>query len=283
MSQRLLQSMTVSGVLILASVLPWGEAGAAAGAGSGGDPAVFVAHDYGFTGPDRIPAGMTTVQVRNEGKEPHHVQVVQLIEGKTAEDFQAAMKTHPSHPPQWAKFVGGPNAVLPGSDATAMMQLTAGNYLLLCLIPDQKGVPHVALGMAKPLTVTPSPRTVSTQPAADLSITTTDFAFALSQPMTAGAHTIHVMNAGGQPHEVVVVKLDPGKTAKDFGEAFEPGASGPPPGRPLGGIVGLERGGSGFFTGNFEPGRYGLICFFPDHQTGAPHFAKGMTLDFTVR
>ncbi|MGA6826906.1 hypothetical protein ACO9S2_04735 [Nitrospira sp. NS4] len=282
MSQRLLQAMTVSGVL-LASAFPWGEAGAAAGSGSGGDAVVFVAQDYGFTGPDRIPAGMTTVQVRNEGKEPHHVQILQLTEGKTAADFQAAMKADPAHPPQWAKFVGGPNAVLPGSDATSMMQLTAGNYLLLCLIPDQKGVPHVALGMAKPLTVTPSARTVSTQPAADLSITTTDFAFALSQPMRAGAHTIHVMNAGGQQHEVVVVKLDPGKTAKDFGEAFEPGASGPPPGRPLGGIVGLERGGSGFFTGNFEPGRYGLICFFPDHQTGAPHFAKGMTLDFTVR
>ena len=82
---------------------------------------------------------------------------------------------------------------------------------------------------------------------------------------------------------MVVVKLDPGKTAKDFGQAFEPGASGPPPGRPLGGIVGLERGGSGFFTGTFEPGRYGLICFFPDQQTGAPHFSKGMTMDFTVK
>lgn len=283
MSDRLLQSMTVSGVLILASVLPWGGIGAAADPRSGGAPVVFVAHDYRFTGPDRIPAGMTTVQVRNEGKEPHHVQILQLTEGKTAEDFQAAMKADPTHSPAWAKFVGGPNAVLPGSDATAMMRLTAGNYLLLCLIPDQKGVPHVALGMGKPLTVTPSLGTFSTQPAADLTITTSDFAFALSQPMTAGAHTIHVRNAGGQPHEVVVVKLDPGKTAKDFGEAFEPGAFGPPPGRPLGGIVGLEHGGSGFFTGDFEPGRYGLICFFPDGRTGAPHFTKGMTLDFTVR
>lgn len=284
MSRLMLQSVTVVAALLVGSALDWvGGGRVEAGPRAEDAPVVFVAEDYGFAGPDRIPAGMTTVQIANRGKDPHHVQILQLTEGKTAEDFQAAMKADPSHPPAWAKFVGGPNAVLPGSDATAMMQLNAGNYLLLCLIPDQKGVPHVALGMAKPLTVTPSARTASIQPAADLTVTVSDFSFALSQPVTAGPHILQVLNAGGQPHEVVVVRLDPGATAKDFGSAFEPGASGPPPGRPVGGIVGLERGGSGFFTGNFEPGRYGLICFFPDNKTGAPHFTKGMTLDFTVR
>jgi hypothetical protein len=45
-------------------------------------PVVFVAHDYGFTGPDRIPAGMTTVQIVNQGKDLHHVQIMQLTEGE---------------------------------------------------------------------------------------------------------------------------------------------------------------------------------------------------------
>jgi hypothetical protein len=81
----------------------------------------------------------------------------------------------------------------------------------------------------------------------------------------------------------VVVKLAPGATAKDFAAAFEPGAAGPPPGLPVGGIVGLETGGRGYFTEVFEPGQYGLLCFFPDPQTGAPHFAKGMMLDIVVK
>lgn len=262
----------------------WGIGGhAEAGAGPGSAPVVFVAHDYGFTGPDRIPSGMTTVQVVNQGKNLHHVQIMQLTEGKTADDFQAAMKANPSHPPAWAKLVGGPNAAMPGSEATATMALAAGNYLLLCLIPDSQGVPHVALGMVKPLTVVPTKNPITAQPVSDLTITMSDFAFAVSQPLTAGTHTVHVMNAGGQPHEVVVVKLDSGKAVKDFGAAFAPGASGPPPGRAMGGLVGIEQGASGFFTGRFEPGRYGLICFFPDSTTGAPHFTKGMTLDFTVQ
>ena len=243
----------------------------------------FTAHDYGFKGPDRITAGMTTVRVVNQGKDLHHVQLVKLTQGKTAADFAASMKADPAHPPAWISFVGGPNAVVPGGQAEAIMQLDAGEYLLLCLIPNKQGVPHAALGMQKPVTVMPAKSAAAVEPKADLTITQSDFSFSLSQPMTAGHHTIQVTNKGGQPHEVVVVKLAPGATAKDFAAAFEPGASGPPPGMPIGGIVGIEKGGRGYFTGDFEPGQYGLICFFPDPQTGAPHFAKGMTLDVSVK
>lgn len=98
-----------------------------------------------------------------------------------------------------------------------------------------------------------------------------------------GIHTLRVLNHGVQLHEVVVVKLAPGATASEFAAAAEPRTSTPPPGAPIGGVVGIERGGDAFFTAQFDPGRYGLICFFPDRATGAPHFTKGMTLDFTVR
>ncbi|HZS11817.1 MAG TPA: hypothetical protein VFA38_06180 [Nitrospirales bacterium] len=60
------------------------------------------------------------------------------------------------------------------------------------------------------------------------------------------------------------------------------GASGPPPGVALGGIVGLDRGTHGYFTAYFDAGRYALICFLPDAATGQPHFMKGMTAEFTV-
>ena len=272
------------GVLILMAAFAGFNVGDDAVAATHADkPVVFVAKDYGFMGPDRIPAGMITVQVVNQGKDLHHVQIMQLTEGKTAEDFHAAMKADNAHPPAWAKLVGGPNAVMPGGKASATMALPAGQYLLLCLIPDLQGVPHVALGMVKPLTIEATTRPVALPPRADVAITMTDFAFGVSQPIAAGAHTLHVKNMGKQPHEVVVVRLEAGKTIKDFGAAFAPGASGPPPGQAMGGLVGIEEGGAGYFTGQFEPGRYGLICFFPDSATGAPHFTKGMVLDFTVK
>ena len=39
----------------------------AAGSRAAGAPVVFVANDYGFTGPDRIPSGVTTLQIVNKG------------------------------------------------------------------------------------------------------------------------------------------------------------------------------------------------------------------------
>ena len=284
MSRRLFQSVIVLLLLVLTPDLEWIEDNrVAAGPRTDGSAVVFLAHDYGFAGPDRIPAGVTTMQVINKGQDPHHIQLVKLVQGKTADDFRAAITAESARMPHWIQFVGGPNAVLPGSESVATMNLAEGEYLLICLIPNKEGVPHMALGMQKPLSVKGGKPTLVSEPKADLTITLADFRLMLSQPITAGSHTIQVMNHGTMPHEVVVLKLDPGASAKDFGAAFEPGASGPPPGKPVGGVVGLETGAHAFFTAQFEPGRYGLICFFPDPISGAPHFTKGMALDFTVR
>lgn len=278
------RSVTVPLFLLLVVALDWADGHRAiAGPPTEDSPIVFVADDYKFSGPDLIPAGVTTLQVVNRGQDLHHIQLLKLLQGKTAADFRAAIKADPGRLPRWITFVGGPNAVLPGSDAVATMTLAEGDYLLICIIPNKEGVPHMALGMQKPLTVKGLKPTLISEPKAALTVTQADFRFDLSRAVTAGLHTIQVMNYGTQPHEVVVLKLDPGASAKDFAAAFEPGASGPPPGKPIGGVVGLTAGEHAFFTARFEPGRYGLICFFPDPATGQPHFAKGMTSEFTVK
>jgi hypothetical protein len=279
----LLQSVTVFFFLLLGPVLSWVDGSRVAAAAPNGSAVVFVAHDYGFAGPDRIPAGVITMQVVNKGQDPHHIQLLKLLQGKTAEDFRAAITADPTRLPKWIKYVGGPNAILPGSESVATMNLAEGEYLLICLIPNKEGVPHMVLGMQKPLSVRGGKPTLVSEPKPGLTITLADYRFTQSQPITAGSHTIRVMNHGTQPHEVVLLKLDPGASAKDFGAAFEPGASGPPPGKPVGGVVGLESGEHAFFTARFEPGRYGLICFFPDPVTGKPHFMHGMTSEFTVQ
>ena len=59
MSRMLVQSVTVLLFLLLGSALDWVDGGrAAAGPRTDGSAVVFVAHDYGFAGPDRIPAGV---------------------------------------------------------------------------------------------------------------------------------------------------------------------------------------------------------------------------------
>jgi hypothetical protein len=246
-----------------------------------GTPVVFVAHDYGFSGPDHLRAGLTAVRIVNEGQDLHHIQFLRLLGGRSAADFRAAIAADAGRLPSWVEYAGGPNAHLPGSEAAATINLTEGDYVLICWIPDKNGVPHVVLGMQKALSVRGGkPSKVST-PQPPLSVKQVDYQFILSKPIRSGVHTIEVTNHGTQPHELVVVRLSPGATVQDAIASFEPGASGPPKGVLVGGITGIEKGERVSFTGEFEPGRYGLICFIPD-ATGRPHFLHGMTSEFTV-
>jgi hypothetical protein len=241
-----------------------------------------VAHDYGFTGPDHFPAGLTTVRIVNEGQDFHHIQFLKLLQGKTATDFRTAIASDPSRLPGWVHHAGGPNAHPAGSQTSATVNLTQGDYVLICWIPDKNGVPHVALGMQKALSVRGGKPVKVSLPTPASVITQVDYQFAFSKPVVSGLRTIEVVNHGIQPHEIVVVKLFQGASVNDVIASFEPGASGPPLGELVGGITAIEKGSRMTFTSEFKPGRYGLICFVPDAATGRPHFLHGMMTEFTV-
>jgi hypothetical protein len=246
-----------------------------------GDP-VYIARDFAFIGPDQITAGWISVKLLNQGEDLHQLQFIKLPDGKTAEDFAAEMTANHTRLPAGIQRRGGPNSVIPGEQAVATVHLEQGNYVVICGIPDHRGVPHVALGMLKALRVTPALAKKPDPPHEDITITLADFTFRLSAPIPVGRRTIRVVNKGSQAHEVVVVQLAPRATVNAFLDAFQPGVATLPAGRPVGGMVGLEPGGEGFFTIDFVRGQYGLICFLPDLLQRTPHFTRGMLLDITV-
>jgi hypothetical protein len=240
------------------------------------------ASDFKFDAPASVPAGAVTIHLVNHGKEMHQAQLVKLEDGKTAADLAKALK-NPGPPPSWVKFVGGPNGVAPGQEATATSELTPGNYVYLCFIPSADGVMHAAKGMVQPFQVTPASNASTAEAApADITIKLTDYKFEPSQPITAGRHTIMVQNAGPQAHELVLLKLAPGKKVEDFGKWAESGMKGAPPAEPIGGVTFLDKGGQGSFTADLTPGNYGFICFVPDAKDGKPHLAHGLMKNFKV-
>jgi plastocyanin len=261
-------------------------AGAAAilvGCKSGRAPATInvTAKDYAFEAPASVPAGLVTVHLTNQGKDLHHAQLVKLEDGKTIDDVAKALR-NPGPPPSWIKFVGGPNAVPPGGQANATQVLKPGRYAYLCFVFGADGVIHAAKGMMRPFEVTGAAPAKAELPPADVTITLSDYAFEPSRPLTAGRHTIRVNNVGPQPHELALLRLAPGKTVEDFAIWAEGGMKGPPPAEPIGGVVFLDKGGSGTFNADLTPGEYGLICFVPDAKDGKPHLAHGMMQTITV-
>ncbi len=234
------------------------------------------ASDFSFDAPGKVPAGAVTMRLVNKGKELHHAQLIKVEEGKTMADVAKAFKA-PSPPPAWMKFVGGPNAVLPGKETHATSVLTPGLYAYLCFIPSPDRVIHAAKGMVRPFEVTPATSgAVADLPTPDATMKLVDYDFQLSRPLAPGRRTILVENAGPQPHEVALLKLAPGKTVADFAAWDAGGMKGPPPAEPIGGVVALDKGASATFTADLAPGDYGLLCFVPDAKDGKPHLVHGM-------
>lgn len=239
----------------------------------------IVAKDFSFESPAQIPAGLTTLHLMNEGQEIHQAQIIKLTEGKTFDDFTAAMKAMKpgAPPPSWIVATGGPNAAGPGGTAAVTSTLEPGNYALVCFIPSTDGVPHAMKGMTRGLVVTAGTSAPAPEPVPTTTLTLSDYKFDFSTPLKSGENVIRVENAADQPHEVVLFKLAPGKTLKDF-QAWLPVSDKDPnmPGMPAGGVVGLAKGRHAFFTANLDAGDYVLVCFLPDSKDQQPHFVHGM-------
>ncbi|NUQ21717.1 MAG: hypothetical protein HOQ09_12275, partial [Gemmatimonadaceae bacterium] len=254
----------------------------AAVATSAATPQVVVVKtsDFAFQAPDSIRAGLTTIRLEtNPGPELHQVGLIRLDSGKTAADLFETMKTAPALP-RWASEIAGVNPPAPGKVAEATVNLQPGSYLLVCFVPSADGVPHIAKGMSRALTVTGA-SVAATRLPADVEMKLVDYGFVLSTPLTSGAHVVRVVNAAQQTHEVVFVRLAPGKTAADLASWVEK-QQGPPPAEPLGGVAGLGVGQAASFPVTLTPGEYALLCFVPDAKDGKPHVAHGMVKPFTV-
>jgi hypothetical protein len=237
--------------------------------------------DHQFSAPDTIEGGPVTIRLENEGPDFHHVWLVRLEDGVDVAELTARLSAH-GHLPAGAVAVGGPNTPgAPGGTTTATLDLEPGDYLMVCVIPGMHdGELHVAKGMVRPLTAV-APSSAARLPDASVVMTLTDYSYELSAPIRAGAQTIRVVNAAAQAHEVVVVQLEPGRSAQDF-LMFLQEPAGTPPGRMIGGTTWLDQGEWNLIELEFEPGDYALLCFVPDAGDGQLHLAHGMIQQFRV-
>jgi len=134
-----------------------------------------VATDYAFSAPDTVEAGFVTLDFSNAGTETHHVAIERLPDTLDADAFNAALQGDERAALEMVQSAGGAAAIDPGLNGEVVVNLQAGAYALICVIPSPRDrVPHVLKGMIKPLIVTPSAVTGS-PPASNGEITLRDF------------------------------------------------------------------------------------------------------------
>ena len=244
-------------------------------------PAVvtITARDFAFTMPDTIQAGVTKIVLVNEGPNLHHAQLIRLEGGKTFADLEAALKAG-GPPPDWSHDMGGPSPPPTGGSASTITTLEPGNYAVVCFVDVPDHVPHFAKGMVKSFVVVPGTST-AVEPTPTITMTVSDYAFVTDTVLSAGKQVVKVVNSGPQVHEVIVFKLDSGKTVDDlmkYGQTYE----GKIPGTTMGGITGVRPGSTHFFEVDLTSGNYILLCFVPDSKDRQPHIAHGMMQPFTI-
>jgi hypothetical protein len=240
------------------------------------------ASDYAFEAPDTTTAGPTWIRMTNTGKEFHHVVIVHIDSGHTVDEFLKSF-SEKAPPPPWAHILGGPIAPSPAGAATSTaVDLGPGKYALLCLVPSADGVPHIAKGMVREMTVVAPASAAAAQPITPTTtLTLSDYSFTASSPLTAGKNIIRVVNTASQPHEVVIVRLFDGKTIAELAK-FAEKPEGAPPGEVVGGASFIAGPVENFVEVDLTPGEYGFLCFVPDAKDGQPHVAHGMMQQFTI-
>ena len=241
--------------------------------------------DSNFEAPDTLDAGWTTFHFANHGNEIHYAHAVRLDSGRTVPEFLAAytqaVRTRGPRP-TWITRSGGPGGTAPGDTSSVTHLIEPGRYVWICPVDDSTGTPHFAAGEARPFVVRAAAASAPAPSAPEASrvIRLVNFGFTVDTPLEAGHHTIRVVNEGPDPHDLVMVKLEPGKTVDDL-RVWLRGPDGPPPFTLAGGVAVLAPGMEAYFETDLTPGDYALVCM-TTAQDGRTHIEHGMIQQIRV-
>jgi hypothetical protein len=280
--------VAVASVAMLVAMVS-GVAGAA-----GSNSLAVKASEYTYQFKGHPKSGWTEIDFQNSGVENHMMEIVQLKPGVTAKQLKAAALSEdqsafekiaaPGASPNGVP--GTPNLLSPKQHTSTMTQLAAGHYGALCFLPAPDGSPHVAHGMVKVFDVAKGKSSLKPPTSGVIDTTISDSAITFPAENIGRNFTTKVTNTGTTLHDFTLVKINSGKTiddVKSYYDALFNGQkpAGEAPGELVGGILGLEPGGTAYLIQTLPAGHYG----YASTQGDAPNddFTKGLKGEFDVK
>lgn len=191
------------------------------GDGASGNELRITETDYAFAVEGTPTAGTLSITVANQGSEMHEIAMGKLVAGKSVDDVRSALETAGEDDDALAGILEEDTALddlgglqQPGTGYTITGSgIEAGDYALLCFLPDAEGQPHFSLGMLAPLTIAEGEATDA--PEASATYTATDDELEGPETLPAGETTIELINDSSINRELVLVKVKDGKTVQD--------------------------------------------------------------------
>jgi uncharacterized cupredoxin-like copper-binding protein len=104
------------------------------------------ATDFEFQIDGDVPAEKVAFVMTNEGESAHHMSILKLKEGTTAEQAERSFQDA-SIPELIEGVVGQSSDAAPGEEGVVNAELAPGMYLMACFVDEPDGVPHAFKGM----------------------------------------------------------------------------------------------------------------------------------------
>jgi hypothetical protein len=212
------------------------------------------------TAPDSVRPGWTRIRVE-EDRAGHIIVVFRLPVAASAADVAAyitALDTAAATP-RPVVAMGGPEIGIVGD---VIIKLTPGTFLLGCVTRGEDGHRHLHAGESKVLVVSKGPIDTAraNPPRATQTVRMDDFAYYGPDKWAAGSHMLRVENTGKQDHQLRLVRLRPGVTARQWMDAENPNALS----IPVAGMARMSAGEVAYLPVELPPGTYVAHCLVTD-------------------
>ena len=268
------------------------EASAAPEAGTALPEISITARDFAFDVPAEIPSGWVSLTLTNEGEVNHHGIVMRLLDGVTMDDALAAIADEGDQTEISDLEFFLPDTD-PGSSNQATVEMAPGHWLIFSVSMDASTdgemTPDLARGSIAEFDVVEADA-VAAPPEADLTLTISaddfDLPTEMTEGMTAGQHTIQIVNDSGQENGYAfILKMENGATMDDVMAMFDALFSGQemdmanmPVVRAVGGLMAYNLGDSYYTNVDLTPGDYTVIS----NINGSEFPYSGLNKSFTV-
>ena len=191
--------------------------------------------DYEFEVDGASTAGSVSIAVENLGAEFHEIGMAKLLDGHTVDEVRAALEAASEDEDPLTGLVEDDSLIdelggvaAPGTAYTMSGEgIEAGEYVLICFIPNSEGVPHYQLGMVSGFTIAEGDATQA--PEADATYTVGDEGLDGPSELAAGDTSIEFVNDSATTREITLFKVKEGSTLDDVLAYFASGDEGPPP------------------------------------------------------
>lgn len=232
--------------------------------------------------PREVPAGPVEIELRNRGDTPHDAQLLRVDGDESENDVVGMLEAgDPDPKPRWLHPSGGVAPVPPGERATVRQVLAPGTYYVVDT-QERQGTGGGALvnaakgGLAR---IEVTGETSAELPPTDATIVAREYGYDV-EGIVAGTNTVKFRNAGGEFHQAVAFRLEPGVDFRAARRAVldrERETGWVPVDEPAGQATTVLEGGGELITElTFRPGRYLLLCFVSDRVGGGAQWHVGM-------